>query len=228
MYIYNTYFIYDIRTFFKIMLHMIFFVVGFAEMVSRDLTFTIKSTEMIKELISDWLSYRQPYKRFTVEEKLNRDLSKFIVHDQGYMKMAFFHYIASDHLNRMSGAFFHFNIDIVGQLESFETDWNKKIIGEYPILKNFKFDMKSGRHRTSVNHPAFKNKKQQASKLKDPQKTRFYYKELINTDKTVLRALCHMVLIDYVCFPQYKLPVECQDMEINIIQTRKLLVDANN
>ena len=195
-------------------------------MVSRDLTVKINSTEMIKGYLADWLGYRQPFKRLTQEQLLSRNLSKFNAHDRGNMKKLFFNKHASDHLSRMSGTFFNFDVDIVGHLESFKPDWQNKIVSAYPILQNFVFNVNTGHHRTSVNHPSVKNRRKQH--LKDPQRTRHFYKLLLKSDLKVLRALCRMVLIDYVCFPEYSLPSECRDMNNDVLKVRQLLSVTNS
>ena len=54
-----------------------------------------------------------------------------------------------EHISIMSGAFFEYDIDLIGHMESFEHDWETTI------------------------KPAY------------------------------VRALCHLLMIDYVCFEQY-------------------------
>ena len=58
----------------------------------------------------------------------------------------------------------------------------------------------------------------------DPQNTRYFYKKLLKKEPKAYRALCRMVLIDYICFPEYKLPFACQDMESEVLETREMLL----
>jgi hypothetical protein len=108
----------------------------------------------------------------------------------------------------------------VGHLETFKLEWEKKIVETFPLLAHFGFNLKTGDHHTAVNHPSNKG----GTKKKDPQKTRYFYKKLLKTEKNALRAICRMVLIDYICFPEYPLPLECSDMEMDILEARQLLL----
>ena len=135
-------------------------------MVSRDKMVLVDSTDMIKGYISDWLNYRQPYKRIN-----NEKLSKVLAidpntHQSKLPRALFFGRNATDHLSTMSGTFFEFDIDIVGHLESFQLDWENKVLTTYPALNGFKFDHARGNHKTSVNHPN-NGSKEQKKKDKD-------------------------------------------------------------
>lgn len=48
------------------------------------------------------------------------------------------------------------------------------------------------------------------SSTHDPINARTSLKEILKTDKSFLRAICHFVLIDYICIDSYSLPENCQ------------------
>ena len=72
------------------------------------------------------------------------------------------------------------------------------------------FDYSLGAHATSVHHPTMKN----SSKTNgDEFRLRYQYRALLQTQPEYARAICHLVLIDYVCLPKYTLPKYCQFLE---------------
>lgn len=184
-------------------------------MVSRDQRVIIDSTDLIKAFIVDMLSYRPPHKRQStrlkvpVKPKVREHKSKFFTE------------IPFAHFYRMSGTFFNFKVDIVGHLETFKDDWYNKVVPVYPVLKKFMpFNFNIGNHATAVNHPANKGKKNSL----DPQLTRHFYKLLLQSEPNVVRAICHMVLMDFVCFPEYRLPAECEHLNASVVNARALLL----
>mmetsp|Transcript_27403 Transcript_27403/g.37768 ORF Transcript_27403/g.37768 Transcript_27403/m.37768 type:complete len:155 (-) Transcript_27403:148-612(-) len=114
--------------------------------------------------------------------------------------------------------FFEYNIQHVGHLESFEKDWARIL----PLInegKNVPYDTKFGRHPTSMNFPVQTANatagSSQTSKLSipssnDPNDARKSLLQLMKDDIRFAKAICHLVLVDYVCLPSYKLPKECE------------------
>jgi len=133
------------------------------------------------------------------------------------------------HLFPMSNIFFQVNISIVGHLESFENDWNNLIRPAYNISQPY--DKSFGQHATSVNHPfAEQEKVKQEMKKKpisnpppknsDPNNARTSLLELFQRDVRYKRMVCQLILVDYICFPMYSLPTECQHLNKTISELR--------
>mmetsp|Transcript_30371 Transcript_30371/g.43507 ORF Transcript_30371/g.43507 Transcript_30371/m.43507 type:complete len:450 (-) Transcript_30371:206-1555(-) len=118
------------------------------------------------------------------------------------------------HFYPMSGQLFEFHIRHIGRLESFDKDWNHiftPLNGNKPIPYDYNF----GTHPTSAHYPTEKMKV--SSKVKkpvvtngDPNDARKSLLHLLREDSRFQRAICHLLLVDYVCLPMYTLPVECQ------------------
>ena len=110
-----------------------------------------------------------------------------------------------EHMFPMSGAFFQFHIPLVGSVEQMKFDWETKIKPMYDI--NATYNNKMGVHDTSVYHPLVVEKKGQSSR--DPNGARAVIKSVLNNDIRYSRAICQLLLIDYVCLPMYALPPKC-------------------
>ena len=48
-------------------------------------------------------------------------------------------------------------------------------------------------------------------------------KSLFAAKKVYKMAVCHLILVDYVCFPNYKLPDECSYLQEEVEAARKML-----
>lgn len=110
-----------------------------------------------------------------------------------------------EHMFPMSGAFFQFHVPLVGSVEQMKFDWETKIKPMYGI--NATYNNKLGVHDTSVYHPSVVEKKGQSSR--DPNGARAAIKSVLNNDFRYSRAICQLLLIDYVCLPMYTLPPKC-------------------
>jgi len=126
------------------------------------------------------------------------------------------------HFFPMSGVLFSFPIQNLGHLESFDEDWNRiltRLNGGQPIPYDYKFGM----HKTSVNFPTDKGKsKTSANNSKDPNNARVSLLKLMKEDLRYTQAICHLILVDYICLPSYTMPVECQFLN----QTREAAIAA--
>lgn len=99
-----------------------------------------------------------------------------------------------EHTFPMSGAFFQHNISFVGQLESFDDDW-QILHSRYTLFETF--DKKLGVHPSS----------------EDPNTAKAAIRSLLASEPQYLRALCQLMMVDYVCFPTYRLPRGCEHLE---------------
>lgn len=107
-----------------------------------------------------------------------------------------------NHIYPMAGAFFSFPIHTVGYLETFQEDWSNVIAPLYNLSKPFNYFV--GRHATDVSFPS--TKKMEA----EPSNMRYYYRSLLRREPVYAKAICQLMLIDYVCLPQYPLPQVCE------------------
>ena len=135
-----------------------------------------------------------------------------------------------NHIFPMSGVFFNFDIDITLHLESFLLDWENVIVPTYGLPPKT-YNLKEGFHSTSVNHPRItsndtniRDRKADVLLTKANKKpTRHYFRIFKANDKHGMRALCHLLLIEYICFPEYALPVQCQFLNQSLLEGRSLL-----
>mmetsp|Transcript_25510 Transcript_25510/g.36596 ORF Transcript_25510/g.36596 Transcript_25510/m.36596 type:complete len:145 (+) Transcript_25510:703-1137(+) len=123
------------------------------------------------------------------------------------------------HYSAMAGVFFRFNIHVLGHVETFKSDWENIIKPLYNITKEFNENL--GMHKTSMHHP-----KNIAEKVppdeKDPNNARKSLLQFLEEDVRYKQAICHLILIDYVCLPMYALPLECQHLNA----TRDAAIEA--
>lgn len=134
-----------------------------------------------------------------------------------------------EHVYTMSGVFFEFDIDIVGFLETFDNDW-RTVIAPYFHL-NKPYNPKLGGHPTSqrsVNRVAAKKgfnatKVVPKGAVSNNLQGRNVLKHLFVEKYVYLKVVCHLILVDYVCFPNYKLPDECSYLQEEVEAARSLL-----
>jgi hypothetical protein len=84
------------------------------------------------------------------------------------------------------------SVSLAGHLENFSEDWprlNQYLRAAIPYVG-------SRRHVSS----------------QDPLHLRASLETLLRTDSSYMRALCRLLLVDYICFPKYKVPADCADM----------------
>jgi len=99
----------------------------------------------------------------------------------------------------MSGAFFDFDLDIVGRTDTLIDDWNHKICPAYGL------HCKKSRTSAAGSHDLV------AWQLpSDRHAVRPALDALFSQEPKYLRAICYLLLVDYVCLPSYSLPVGCQ------------------
>lgn len=144
------------------------------------------------------------------------------------------HLEMEEYMFPMSRTYLRFPVDIVGRLESFSEDWERKIVPAYGITALYDYHL--GMHPTSTNHPLHSYNTGTAKELsredeggaavdRDPMRARESLVALLHSHSHYLRALCHILLLDYVCLTEYQLPHECaflQPLRAEIQQQEKL------
>lgn len=104
-----------------------------------------------------------------------------------------------NHLVRMSTIFFEFDLHLIGHLDHLLDDWNTFIKPAYNLTLDF--NLKEGSHPTSIHHPF--------AKPADPQLARGTLQKFLQENKNYKKAICRILLVDYVCLPEYSLPSDC-------------------
>ena len=101
-----------------------------------------------------------------------------------------------EHFFPMAGTFFTTGVpNFIGQLETFQKDWQTvKMLFKLP--ESAEFDMDFDKKKTTGG--------------KDPQNTRAAFKGL---EPKYVRAICRILMADYICLPFYEMPPECKDLE---------------
>lgn len=87
--------------------------------------------------------------------------------------------------------------------------------------------MQAGFHPTAANHPMIKaNNTYFKIKLQASNTTSFrgFFRDLASHNPDAMRAICHLILIDYICFPEYKLPPPCKFLEDKLKEGTALLM----
>ena len=180
---------------------------GLSEAIYRTNGLILNTTKDITDILRDFLDYG------------------FV---RNFQQNPFYYHI--NHIFPMSGVFFNFDIDITLHLETFTTDWENVIVPTYNLPPKT-YDLRDGFHHTAVNHPRIKSND---PKVKDgrivfylqrahSKNDRYLFKKFRKVERSGMRALCHLILIDYVCFPEYALPIECHFLNNTVLEGRRLL-----
>jgi hypothetical protein len=144
-----------------------------------------------------------------------------------------------EHLSFMTAAFFRFNFTIVKHLENFRADWGD-ISARFGITA--RLDESQGLHaKTAVNHPTLQardsggvgggsnsNSSAAAPVRDDVMHVHSRLEALFASKPEHLRAVCRILLIEYVCLPEYSLPAACQQagMDITVQAQREVLTNC--
>ena len=122
-------------------------------------------------------------------------------------------------------------------MEHFSKNWEEVIV---PLLnlKPNSYDIKAGMHASDVYNPGTIetiNKKEtnvlpsnESIDIEKLHKFRDLFRSLHATDPGLWQAMCRMILIDYVCFPQYQLPMGCTSLYHEVYRGRQLLINYRN
>ena len=127
------------------------------------------------------------------------------------------------HIFPMSGAFFHFDVDIVLAQEHFIHNWENVVVPTYKLPPN-SFNKKLGYHRTSVDHPVANTKVKPDHIIDNMYKFRQLFRSIKKADPSLWLVMCRLILIDFVCFPQFKLPSSCRSLQKELDFGRTLLL----
>lgn len=179
---------------------------GLAEATDRTATYHRRSNN-----VSNWkLNSTDELKAYL------KGILDFDISDDSPLKMV-------SHIFPMAGVLLSIKIDIYGHLETFKMDWEKKIMPQYNLSKPFSSTV--GMHKTSINHPTLRLNTSLSStnNVTDPFNLRHYYHRLLTEEPTYAKAICNLVLIDYVCLPHYELPPECKSLQHIRLEGMKLL-----
>jgi hypothetical protein len=115
----------------------------------------------------------------------------------------------------MCGAFFDFIVDIFGQREKIVDDWVLVICEAYPIICQPSESLPSSPSYV-VKAVVSRRKKKHMVVLRDRKPPMDQHaalaalQELFDSEPQYLRAICYLLLVDYVCLPMYALPGPCQ------------------
>jgi hypothetical protein len=109
----------------------------------------------------------------------------------------------------ISGAFFDFNVDVVARQENLEDDWKNIVCPWYSSVEL----CSSSTADMDTSAKDF---------LTDDNDALAALQELFVLEPHYLRAVCYMLLVDYVCLPMYVLPGPCQFLNA----TRKAAEEA--
>lgn len=118
--------------------------------------------------------------------------------------------VEPEHMYSMAGPLFEYDIGIIGRLESFTADWKSRIMPTYGIRRPY--DENYGQHATSMYHPLAKHQKKETQRVSmnsDPFDARKLLDGVLRSHPEYMRAICHLLLVDYVCLPEYPLPKPC-------------------
>ena len=117
-----------------------------------------------------------------------------------------------DNLLPISGAFFDFNVDAVVRQERLEEDWKNIVCPRYSSV--------------GLCSSAAAVLDSAGDILSDDNDALAALKELFVSEPGYLRALCYMLLVDYVCLPMYALPGPCQFLNATRRAAERALVEG--
>eukprot|EP01036_Dinobryon_divergens_P035423 gene35423-45896_t len=136
-----------------------------------------------------------------------------------------------DHFFPLSGALFEFPLRAVGHLERFKEEWDTIIRPLYGITEEY--NLRHGYHPTSEIHPRNKKNKNTNSYSNsndmsiptagESNNVRSVLRLLFAKELKYKKAICHLLLIDYVCLPEYPLPIDCQFLNDTMHRAREAL-----
>eukprot|EP01036_Dinobryon_divergens_P032601 gene32601-42221_t len=109
---------------------------------------------------------------------------------------------------------FRINEEIVGLMLNKETTFGERVA----------YDSKLGDHPTAQNFPPNRENATNGKTpgRRDPDDARKSVKNFLKKNRKYTKAICHILLIDYVCLPEYSLPEECQFLN----QSKTMAVNA--
>lgn len=180
----------------------------------------INSTQDVKHYIHQLLNFTRPRRR-----------SNSMLMPSTTLKYAFTDLEDIFHVFPMAGSLFAFPVHTIGHLETFKQDWDTKLRPLYNLTAPF--DEMAGKHATSLYHPTdvlrhhnVRTKVKQ--KPPEPSNMRHFYRLLIEQEPVYAQVVCQLMLIDYVCLPQYPLPQVCEFLNATREEGVRLLTAGRN
>ena len=178
-----------------------------------------ESTSMVSKKFNNWkLNSTDELKKILINF-LNFNIATYDVSSELQL-------IGLVHMYPMAGVLLGHNFNVIGRLESFQSDWNEKIVPLYNL--SIPFDFKEGLHSNAINHPSGIPLAKSNTNHGDPQNIRYFYRLLLKQEPAYARAICNLVLIDYICIPSYKLPQECEFLYDTRSEGANILTNAHS
>ena len=90
--------------------------------------------------------------------------------------------------------------------------------------------MSLGLHKSSVFHPyanVVENMRTDSNSYR-AHNFRKLFRSIERKDPSLWLAMCRLILIDFVCFPQYQLPRSCKKLQDDVERGRTLLTTKHN
>jgi hypothetical protein len=111
----------------------------------------------------------------------------------------------------MSGTLFEFNLNIIVHWEDIDSEWRDKLA---PIL---------GSNSTWHPRSIARSDGQYLESTRNRNNVTADIERLLSDTPHFRRALCHFVMIDYICLPNYALPAACREFREERLEGLKLL-----
>ena len=104
-------------------------------------------------------------------------------------------------------------------------NWENVIVPTYGLTPNT-YNKSLGVHEISaIHHPGAKMKVRDNKKM-IIYKFRKLFSSIEKKDPSLWLAMCRLILIDYICFPQYELPYSCRSLQSDVDKGRAMLVNS--
>eukprot|EP01035_Chromulina_nebulosa_P023634 gene23634-30647_t len=124
-----------------------------------------------------------------------------------------------DHFFPLSGALFEFPLRAVGHLERFKEEWDTIIRPLYGITEEI-----HPRNKKNKNTNSYSNSNDMSIPTAgESNNVRSVLRLLFAKELKYKKAICHLLLIDYVCLPEYPLPIDCQFLNDTMHRAREAL-----
>lgn len=157
------------------------------------------------------------------EAHINQTLFDFFV--EGGLKNPFLTNGAN--MNTMSGGLFEWDVDIIGKVEDIKSDWENMIVPAYGLNDKLPWNSNFGRRNHTFNgRMAITDEKEENKGVPMPVLTdvRKELEIFLMKNQKYHRAVCHYLLIDYVCLEDYyHPPAQCIEMEGELNKARAML-----
>lgn len=136
----------------------------------------------------------------------------------------------------MAGSLFAYSLDLIGHLDNFIVDWEEVIAPQYGLTKQAGYAYEySSNQKYLPSDPDYLKKRGQVnvthglliSQGADVSNARNTLSALFESEPAYARAICHLLLVDYVCLPSYPLPEQCAFLSKTRAAAEKALSSSN-